>query len=441
MDRRARVQRLFLALLVVIAILGFQSATASPAQSGVTQTAAGQFPGQTLITVQGFESFETNNGRAIVVDQNGTIVWQYDPPNSRVFDGEQLANGNLLFSVATAIDTADCPPSMQTTERYPEHCVKNRVVEINPTTDEIEWEYSWYDTFIQWHEVHDADRLPSGETAIIDMGNDRAFTVNKAGETTWEWDARKNLGPGSDFWADYVPNDSANAYRPRGPESDWTHMNDIDQLANGHFQLSIRNFDVVIEVNPETNQLETVIGRPGQHEIMQEQHDPNRLAGATLLIADSENNRVVEYDLDERREIWAYYGSDKRLQWPRDADRLPNGNTLIADSRNYRVLEINADGDVVWEYSLKQEVGIIYDADRLGIPEEPNAVPTGRDLSETESVDSITGAVNFVESWAGLVFPGWVRFPELILIALSVLLSLALTVEGALFAYNHTNRE
>ena len=32
------------------------------------------------------------------------------------------------------------------------------------------------------HEVHDADRLPGGGTAIADVGNDRAFVVNQSGK-------------------------------------------------------------------------------------------------------------------------------------------------------------------------------------------------------------------------------------------------------------------
>jgi hypothetical protein len=40
-------------------------------------------------------------------------------------------------------------------------------------------------------------------------------------------------------------------------------MNDIDQLPNGNSQLSIRNFDVIVEVNPETNRIVDVIGQQG----------------------------------------------------------------------------------------------------------------------------------------------------------------------------------
>jgi hypothetical protein len=55
------------------------------------------------------------------------------------------------------------------------------------TAHEIVWEYGWYDEMIHWHEVHDAIVTDDGEVAIIDMGQDRVFTVDESGEITWEW--------------------------------------------------------------------------------------------------------------------------------------------------------------------------------------------------------------------------------------------------------------
>lgn len=432
MDRGQRVRILLIALVVVVAVLAVQGLTADPeASSGVIRADDSAYPGDTLITVQSYGSFQNNNGEAMIVAPNGSVVWRYQPANSRVFDGEYLESGNVLLSVGTAIPKRGCPAAYQDTDRYSGHCIENRVIEVEIESKEIVWEYAWFDAFIHWHEVHDADRLPSGETAIIDMGNDRAFTVNEDGEKTWEWEGRSALGPGSDFWDDHVPEESRSKYRPKGPESDWSHMNDIDLLESGNFQLSIRNFDVVIEVDPTTNTIERVIGAPGNHAVMQEQHDPNRLAEDSLLIADSENNRLVEYDLTSGEKIWRYTGQGStRLQWPRDADRLPNGNTLIADSRNLRVLEINPDGDVVWEFSLREDVGIIYDADRLGLSEEPDDVPTGHALEDGGDGSVVSGFVSFVESWAGLVFPAWMRFPELVLFTIGVLITLGLGIEG-----------
>ncbi len=431
MDRPTRVRALGLALLVVLGAFVLQAATASPGQSGVTRTADGAYPGETLVTVQSFGGFEANNGEAFIVDEAGEVVWRYDPTDSRVFDGEQLENGNLLFAVARAVPNADCPAEFQDTDRFPGHCVQNRVVELDRETKAVVWEYAWYDAFIHWHEVHDVDRLPGGGTAVVDMGNDRAFVVDGSGTVTWSWDAAEHLGPGSDFWAQHVPSDRQDAYRPGGPEGDWTHMNDVDATADGSLQLSIRNLDVVVEVDPETDAIVSVVGAPGEYDVMREQHDPHRLeAAGTLLVADSKNNRVVELDVETGEPVWSFTGESVRLQWPRDADRLPNGNTLVVDSRNFRVLEVNASGGVVWEYSLSDRVGIVYDADRLSVPEEPGDAPGGRSLSGGDGPGD--GFVAYLLSWAPFVFPPWVGAAELVTLLAGLVLAGWLGVEGAL---------
>jgi hypothetical protein len=244
------------------------------------------------------------------------------------------------------------------------------------------------------------------------MGNHRAFTVNRAGEITWEWRAEEHIGPGTEFWEEYVPEDASDEFEKGGPESDWTHLNDIARLPNGNFQLSIRNFDVVIEVDPTTNEIVDVIGRPGDHEFLYEQHNPNRLTDwNTLIVADSENNRIVEYDLETNEPVWTY-GGDDILLWPRDADRLPNGNTLITDSLNNRVIEVNTKGEVVWEY---EGVRLPYSADRKGVPEEGGQTVPGWQLdSQVETSNAAIGWVRQIEGWASYVFPAWVCLPELL---------------------------
>lgn len=436
MNRRTRVTVLTAVLVVVLAVLGFQAVTADPTDPATSYGGPAE-SNETLVTVQSYGWFDQNNGDAFIVADNGTKTWEFRPENARVFDAELLENGNVLVSYGTEVPSAECPDEYRNTERMSDHCVRNNVVEIDPNDDNEEvWAYRWHDAFIEWHEVHDADRLPNGETAIIDMGNDRAFTVDEAGDVTWEWDGREHLGPGSDFWAEHVPENQREDLRPQGPEDDWTHMNDIDQLANGNVQLSIRNFDVVIEVDPETDEIVDVVGSPGDHSVMQKQHNPNRLERhETMLIADSENDRVVEIDANSEEEVWSYdgTGSGKKLRWPRDVDRLPNGNSLVVDSRNFRVLEINPEGEVVWQHSLEEERGIVYDADRVGLPEEPDDVPSGHNIASRTSDDGLLADTAYtVESWAGFVFPPWVGVRELLLILVGLAISLALAVEGVL---------
>ncbi|MFB6172271.1 MAG: aryl-sulfate sulfotransferase [Haloarculaceae archaeon] len=430
MERKGRVRALVAVVVLSAALLAGQAATASgPAASA--QTANGTYPGDTLIGVQGYGDFSANNGKALIVNQQGEVVWEWSPPNSRVFDVEALDDGNVLASVAEYRPASRCPDRFTGPGGYGDECVRNRVVEIDPSTDEVVWQYDWYDAFIHWHEVHDADRLPNGETAIVDMGNNRAFTVNRQGEITWQWNASEHIGEGTDFWNQYVPEDQQSEFRRKGPESDWTHMNDIDRLDNGNFQLSIRNFDVVVEVDPQTNDIVSVVGRPGDHQILNEQHNPDRLERhGTVLVADSENDRVVEIDAKTNEIVWRYDGSGANgLRWPRDADRLPNGNTLVTDSLHFRVLEVDRDGQVVWSYSLADKRGIVYEADRMSLPEEPQNVPSGRTLVSDRGRGPVAQWSAFVERFLGLVFPLWFGVPELLTALVGLVGVVGLAVE------------
>jgi hypothetical protein len=452
MERRRRVQVLAAVVLLATALLGVQALTADE-QRPLPDADDGSeaYPGYTLVSTQSYESFRNDNGDVRLVAPDGETVWRYDPPNAFVFDAELTENGTVLVAMGESARA----PGVECPERYggtpesgtpgPFDCIHNRVVEIDFETEAVVWEYAWYDAFPTHHEVHDADRLETGETVVADMGNDRVFTVDRSGEITWQWNATEHIGEGTAFWNDHVPADSQETFRRQGPESDWTHMNDVDRLDNGNVQVSIRNFDVVLEIDPETDEIENVVGEPDDHAVMNEQHNPMRIAGGTVLIADSSHggptgaDRVVEVDAATDEIVWRYdgTGSGSKLQWPRDADRLPNGNTLITDSRNNRVIEIDGNGSVVWRYSLAREGGIVYEADRVAhpdngtyLPEEYDQVPAGRTL-DGRTNSNVVGEVDaVVGSWAGLFLPYWVGIVEVLLALVGLVGLIGLGWEG-----------
>jgi hypothetical protein len=187
-------------------------------------------------------------------------------------------------------------------------------------------------------------------------------------------------------------------------------MNDIDRLPSGNFQLSVRNFDGVIEVDRESKEVVEVYGRPGNHSLLYEQHNPDRLAdGETILVADSENQRILEVDAEGT--IGWKFGGKAVLTWPRDADRLPDGDTLITDSVDDRVIEVAPNGTIVWEY---QGVALPYSADRVGVLEESGGPVVG-DTAESRFEDApIVGTVTEYASFAKFVLPTWVGTPELL---------------------------
>ena len=417
MERRTRVTVLLIAAFALtVAFAGQVWASADDRRPASAQGAnATPTPGNTLITIQSYGEY----GRAIEVTPQGKVVWSFDPPNSRVFDGEILDNGNVLVSVATKRSPEECPAERLRVDDS--ECVRNRVLELDYGSKDVVWQYTWYDEYMENHEVHDADRLPDGNTAIVDMGNDRAFVVNRSGGIVWEWQAEDYLDEGTPFYRKYGGEPDP------GGEADWTHMNDIDRLPNGNFQLSIRNFDVVVEVDRKSKRIVDVIGRPGNHSYLYEQHDPNRLPEAgTVLVADSENDRIVEIDTSTEEIVWTY-GGGGLLTWPRDADRLPNGNILIADTQNDRVLEVNPEGEIVWRYT---DVDFVYSADRIGVGEDATGLPSARGYDDRVVADPVSGTLRTLRSYIQFVVPRWMGAPEVATLLLLVLVGIGLVVES-----------
>ena len=414
MERRRRMRYLAWVALALTVAFGVQGLVAD---HGVSATSTDEtYDGHTLISVQSYGL----DGRLVEVDENGDVVWEYAPENSRVFDAEQLENGNFLVAVTTTLTPRNCGAERLRIES--DHCIEAKVLELDYETKRVVWEYAWRDEYITHHEVHDVDRLDGGGTAVVDMGNDRAFVVNRSGEITWEWQAEKHLGAGSEFRERYggPPNP--------GGEADWTHLNDIDELDDGNFQLSVRNFDAVVEVDRETKAIVNVTGAPGDRSVLQRQHNPYVLENGTMLVADSENDRVVELDPETEEVVWQY-GGRGLLHWPRDADRLPNGNTLVTDTFNDRVVEVSPRGEVVWSY---EGVRMPYAADRLSVPEEDHETVSGTELrSRYVGTTNVQSVLKQVEAYAAFVFPAWVRLPELLTLAGAVGCVLWVLGEGA----------
>jgi len=453
MQRRTRIALVAGFVLLAGVSLGVQAATIDRG----TQVRAADggnatpYPGNTLVGVHSWG----NDGRLVELDREGEVVWEHRIDDARVFGIDPVRAGEsavgvepesdgrvVLFAVGEVVPAADCPAEFLTHEtRYQgflnaqEHCVLNRVVLFDRSDREVLWEYSWYDEMIHHHEVHDAVVTDDGEVAIVDMGNDRAFTVNESGAITWEWQAEAHLDRGTPFFEERVPEDRADEFAKAGPHDDWTHMNDIDQLSDGTFQLSIRNYDSVIRVDPETNEIVEVVGGPGRTSLMNHQHNPQRLEDAgTMLVADSENDRIVEIDVETEEIVWTYRGPPgDPLTWPRDGDRLPNGNTLITDSQNNRVLEVSPDGEVVWSFRDPdgKVIPLPYAAERLPAGEAaggPSAreFDTGAGDGETADGADAAGAsagtdgtgggvaatLRRVETFGHWVLPTWMHLPQ-----------------------------
>jgi outer membrane protein assembly factor BamB len=166
------------------------------------------------------------------------------------------------------------------------------------------------------------------------MADAQVVEVTPQGQVVWSWYARDefNRAPYNTF---------------TGP--DWTHTNAASRLANGNTLISLRNFNLVAEVDRNGKVVRTL----GEG-VMSQQHDPEPLPNGNLLFANPGRlPQAIEID-PAGKVVWSYtVPPDTPFSSAsiRDADRLQNGNTLITAAN--RLIEVTSQGEVVWQFRLK----------------------------------------------------------------------------------------
>lgn len=374
---------------------------------------------------------------------DGSILYYDDDRHTRYWDVDpvQGTNATVEYAFSDHVEGAPCEASNASRHavdpdvwaeyedarpRGDEACTRNGVERVNLTTGEVTPVFTRITPGKDESRYHDVDRINESHVAVADIYLDRIFVLDTTtDEITWTWNAS------DDF-------DTASSGGPY--PLDWTHINDVEVLDDGRFMVSIRNHDQVAFVDPgEGLQEDWTLGTDDDHDVLYEQHNPDYIpaedGGPAVIVGDSENNRIVEYqrtDAGEWERTWEW--SDARMQWARDADRLPNGNTLIADSNGDRVFEVDENGDVVWSVN----VGFPYEAERLGTGDESAGGPSM--ASPSMPGDSSGGSVlSGVKQSAGgkylngamYVTPIWMGFRELLALVVGLLALVALAVVEA----------
>jgi hypothetical protein len=377
---RGSIALIILALLVTAAglTLGHEPTTL---QTGTIESPSNS---TTIVGIQGFhfqgEGDKKKPARLIAANATGNITWTYNGSKRGAtwfYDVDPLPNGNVL-AVNTEPGTT-------------------LVYELDPATKQRVWteEFNITDT-------HDVDLINEDELLVANLRNsrngtshDQVFIYNRTQDRiVWEWKFRNHYPLDTD--------DGATA-------EDWSHVNDVDKIGPGRYLVSPRNFDQVIVVNRSTKAIEMRLGADGNHSTLNEQHNPTYLESENgtpaLLVADSENDRVVEYAYQDGEwvEVWEL-GTD-RLNWPRDADRLPNGNTLIVDTMNHRVIEVTPTGEIVWEAYTPWAP---YDVERLVYGDEAGG-PTMQDMNTSGSYEFNGSAGLAPGTGKDVTFPTWLQ--------------------------------
>ncbi len=230
----------------------------------------------------------------------------------------------------------------------------DHVVEVNPATNEIVWEWHLWD-----HLVQDSDVSLTNYGVISE--NPAKVNINYVGGNT------------------------------RRISDDWTHINGIDYNAElDQILLSVHNFNEIwiIDHSLDTAQAATSAGDllyrwgdPAAYDqsgtqVLYSQHNaqwvPDGYPGAGNITIFNNGNQqtraysTVEeiapslnadgtYTLDQDVLVWNYTASPAESLFAErisGAQRLPNGNTLITEGTTGRVIEVTPSGKTVWEYRV-----------------------------------------------------------------------------------------
>ncbi|MCP4092692.1 MAG: hypothetical protein GY747_04515 [Planctomycetes bacterium] len=306
------------------------------------------------------------------LDWNGQVLWDYQlasPTEQLHHDFTVLPNGNVLLlvwedmssivAVAEGRDPASVAPGPFWSER---------VIELNPATGTIVWEWRLWDHLIQ------------------------------------DFDAGK---PNFGVVADHPQRVNINAGLLPLVSGDWTHMNSVDYHPEfDQIMLSVRNLSEVWIIDHSTNTLEASTESGGNYnmgggllyrwgntqnydrgvaadQMLFEQHDaqwvPEGHPGAgNMLVFNNGVNRTGGNYWSSADEItmpvdlagnytltpgqpfgpstlsWTYAGQPgnpffaARLS---GVGRQPNGNTLICNGPAGQVVEVDPAGNIVWDWT------------------------------------------------------------------------------------------
>jgi hypothetical protein len=150
-------------------------------------------PGRVLVTLR-------HQDAVVLFDwRSGELLWSWGPGQlDRPHDASVLEGGNvLIFDNQTGADAS-------------------RIVEVDPRTDRIVWEYRAPDPRDFYTGTRGTvQRLANGNTLIAESNAGRGFEVTPSGEVVWEYLAPRNAeGHRPAFRLERVPGESLPGRRP-----------------------------------------------------------------------------------------------------------------------------------------------------------------------------------------------------------------------------------
>nr|WP_321225318.1 aryl-sulfate sulfotransferase [uncultured Psychroserpens sp.] len=287
-----------------------------------------------------------------IIDTNGEVEWEYlhaSPNYIAHHDLELLPNGNVLFISWERINTFVAPFEgvVSNVDIFPE-----TLIEINPNTNEIVWEWKSFDHIIQ-------DQAPTANNFGVVSDHPELIDINY------------NIADNGDIMhangIDYDPVNDVIFLSVNYFHEIWVidHSTTIEEAASHSGGNYNKGGDLLYRFgNPDAYQ------NPAGTRLFYNNHFPNFLqndepgAGNVLVYGNGNNiNQSTVYELEmpqnynlipnadnEPNIVWSYTNEDLYFGRISGADRLANGNTIIAEG-DYGFWEVTTQGEIAWKYN------------------------------------------------------------------------------------------
>jgi hypothetical protein len=266
----------------------------------------------------------------------------------------RLDNGNTLVGVAPSDQFLSFAFGGEMEEEI------DSIREVDENGDTV-WEVDGF----TW--IHDVEMMPDGNIAGCSATTNELAVINyTTKEIEWKW------RPIDIDWSCVNSEwDQYHYYNMEDEMDDWAHTNDVDFKDYGNWTgclISNRQFNIILEINytsaktKDEASAEDIVwyyGDYGETHVLNHQHDPNYLSNGNVMIADSDNHRVIEVNYTTKKVEWSF---DDGLGWCREADEMSDGRILIGDDDEVLIVDKDTK-DVEWRYN--HMVLLVYDCDEL----------------------------------------------------------------------------
>lgn len=198
----------------------------------------------------------------------------------------------------------------------------------------------------------DAQYLSGDRVLVAENGGNRVTERNLKGEVLWEKKVEMplmaqrlpngNTVIGTRFQLLELDKDGKEIFSHVRP--DGSQFMRAAKLRNGDY-VFVTSRGQFVRLSPDGKELATVPVQVTTYGGRIEQ-----LPNGRILVPEHANNRVVEVDADGKV-VWEY-----SIEQPVAAVRLPTGNTLITSLKLLKAVEVDRNGKVVWEFSHTSRV-------------------------------------------------------------------------------------